>query len=334
MNIAIETVELSRSFYEKGTGGDNSFWALRDVSLRVPEGMIFGLLGPNGAGKTTLIKILATLLLPTRGIAKVAGFNVDNEFKSIRPIINMVSGGENCGYGILTVEENLWMFTQFYGIPTDRAMKNIGAMMEMMGLAEKAKTKINKLSTGMRQKMNFIRGFITDPKILFLDEPTLGLDVNAARDTRKFVRDWMKNASEPKTLILTTHYMMEADEMCDRVAIIDGGKILAEDSPASLKKQQSGGIVYKIVASYKKIDEGELKKINGVTAFVCTPVAGNEHMEMVFNISSDSVLPALIEKINSLGLSIKSINKDEFTLEDAFIKLVGKRLNGGEAPNV
>lgn len=330
MNIAIETVELSRSFQEKGAGAENTFWALRDVSLRVPEGMIFGLLGPNGAGKTTLIKILATLLLPTRGVAKVAGFNVDDEFKKIRPIINMVSGGENCGYGILTVEENLWMFTQFYGIQTSRAMKNIGGLLELMGLAEKAKTKINKLSTGMRQKMNFIRGFITDPRILFLDEPTLGLDVNAARETRKFVCDWVKKSPEPKTVILTTHYMMEADEMCENVAIIDGGKILAVDSPAKLKKEQSDGTVYKIVVAYKKFDEGEFRNFRGVTAFASSPADEDEHLEMIFNISSDSVLPALIEKINSLGLPIKSINKDEFTLEDAFIKLVGKRLTGGE----
>ncbi|EKD55646.1 MAG: hypothetical protein ACD_59C00085G0001 [uncultured bacterium] len=243
----------------------------------------------------------------------------------------MVSGGENCGYGILTVAENLWMFTQFYGIPTKPAMKRIKELLEIMNLTEKADTKINKLSTGMRQKMNFIRGFVTDPKILFLDEPTLGLDVNAARETRKFVMNWVKTAEEPKTVILTTHYMQEADEMCDRLAIIDHGKILAEDTPRSLKKQESGGISYNITVGYKDFDAEGLRKIPGVASFAHSVLDEQGMIEMVFILQTDAALAKIIEKINSDGFSINNIQKTEFTLEDAFIKLVGRRLSNGES---
>lgn len=333
MGLAIQTEDLSRSFKEKDTaGGKDCLWALRDVNLSIPEGLVFGLLGPNGAGKTTLIKILSTLLLPSAGVARVAGYNVDHEYQHIRPIINMVSGGENCGYGILNVTENLWMFSQFYGIPSAEAMPRIKTLLEVMGLSDKAHTKINKLSTGMRQKMNFIRGFVTDPKILFLDEPTLGLDVNAARETRKFVMDWVKKADEPKTVILTTHYMQEADEMCDRIAIIDTGRILAEDTPSNLKKQESGGTIYNITVSFTGADLAAFKSVPGVESFASSAAGEKELTELVFNLSSDRALPAVIEKVNALGLSIHNIKKNEFTLEDAFIKLVGRRLSNGGDP--
>ncbi len=332
MSIAIKTTELSRSFTgggEKEAGG--LFQALSDVNIEIPEGMIYGLLGPNGAGKTTLIKILSTLLLPTSGEAFVNGYNVDNQYDKIRPIINMVSGGENCGYGILTVAENLWMFAQFYGIPTKTAMERIKTLLEIMNLTDKADVKINKLSTGMRQKMNFIRGFVTEPKILFLDEPTLGLDVNAARETRKFVMDWVKNAVEPKTVILTTHYMKEADEMCHKLAIIDSGKILAIDTPANLKKQEAGGASYNITVGYKEFDANSLRAIPGVASFAHSVSDEDAIIEMIFNLEAGGALAKIIEKLSSEGLSILNIHKKEFSLEDAFIKLVGRRLNGGEA---
>jgi len=331
MSTAIKTNELSRSFSgggKKENGG--LFYALRDVNIEIPEGMIYGLLGPNGAGKTTLIKILSTLLLPTSGEAFVNGFNVDNQYDKIRPLINMVSGGENCGYGILTVSENLWMFAQFYGIPTKTAMQRIKTLLEIMNLTDKADVKINKLSTGMRQKMNFIRGFVTDPKILFLDEPTLGLDVNAARETRQFVMDWVKNANEPKTVILTTHYMKEADEMCQKLAIIDSGKILAVDTPANLKKQEAGGASYNITVGYKQFDESALRAIPGVTSFARSMPDEEAMVEMIFNLEAGGALAKIIERLNAEGLCIHSINKKEFSLEDAFIKLVGRRLNGRE----
>ena len=135
----------------------------------------------------------------------------------------MVSGGESSGYGLLTVRENLWMFGQFYGLDNKTTFKRIDTLLEVVGLKDRAHTKTSDLSTGLRQKMNVVRGFITDPEVIFLDEPTLGLDVSASRDVRNFVRDWVSEQPH-RTMLLTTHYMVEADELCDRVAIINAGK--------------------------------------------------------------------------------------------------------------
>ena len=159
----------------------------------MPRGELFGLLGPNGAGKTTLIKILTTLLAPTSGAARVAGYDVTLDRHLVRPRINMVSGGEASGYGLLTVRENLWMFAQFYGIGSAEANRRIGELLHIVGLkmGDRLNTRSADLSTGLRQKMNIVRGFLTDPEVLFLDEPTLGLDVGASRECGAFIRDWM-----------------------------------------------------------------------------------------------------------------------------------------------
>src|SRR5437588_3448565 len=239
---AIETADLTRVYKVRRkrsrAAGEQppELTALAGVSLEVRTGELFGLLGPNGAGKTTLIKILTTLLAPTAGGAFVDGLDVVTQAEQSRPRINMVSGGESSGYGILNVRENLWLFARIYGVPTAVAQERIDKMLGVVGLTDKATSRISHLSTGQRQKMNFCRGFITDPKILFLDEPTLGLDVTTARAIRSFIREWMKERPE-RTLLLTTHYMAEADELCDRLAIIDKGKVLACDTPANLKRQ-------------------------------------------------------------------------------------------------
>src|SRR5690606_4401160 len=214
-HLSIDVQHVSRKFVTKK---GQKFWALRDANLEVRAGELFGLLGPNGAGKTTLIKILSTLLLPTSGQARVAGFDVVREGDKVRRAINMVSGGEHSGYGILTVRESLWLFSQFHGLPNKVALQRIDELLEVVGMTEHAHTRVNKLSTGMRQKMNFARGFLNDPKVLFLDEPTLGLDVETSRILRDYVKRWLRE-KPGRTILLTTHYMAEADELCDRLAI-------------------------------------------------------------------------------------------------------------------
>jgi ABC-2 type transport system ATP-binding protein len=163
MNFAIKTENLGRIY--KIRGGKKSepkeLVALKDINLKVQPGELFGLLGPNGAGKTTLIKILTTLLAPTTGRAEVAGFDVSKESQEVRSRINMVSGGESSGYGLLTVRENLWMFSQFYGIPSKEANQRIKELLEIVGLSDRINTKSSDLSTGLRQKMNIVRGFMT-----------------------------------------------------------------------------------------------------------------------------------------------------------------------------
>ena len=217
---SIRTAALGRTYRIRGAkkGEPTTRVALTSVDLEVPRGEFFGLLGPNGAGKTTLIKILTTLLAPSTGTAHVAGYNVFTHPQAVRPRINMVSGGESSGYGLLTVRENLWMFGQFYGLDSKASYKRIDELLAITGLSDRANTKSSDLSTGLRQKMNIVRGFLTDPQVIFLDEPTLGLDVGASREVRSFVRAWM-DADRSRTMLLTTHYMAEADELCDRVLL-------------------------------------------------------------------------------------------------------------------
>src|ERR1700752_4855662 len=239
-DFAIETQDLGRVYKIRGNKKESQvrkeLIALEKVNLTVERGELFGLLGPNGAGKTTLIKILTTLLAPTSGWARVAAHDVIKTPHLVRPRINMVSGGESSGYGLLTVRENLWMFGQFYGLDNKTTQKRIDELLDVVGLKDRADTKSSDLSTGLRQKMNIVRGFLTDPQVIFLDEPTLGLDVGASRDARRFIRDWAAT-NAGRTILLTTHYMAEADDLCDRVAIINHGRVLACDSPANLKKR-------------------------------------------------------------------------------------------------
>src|ERR1035437_9918612 len=199
MPLAIRTEAVGRIYKKKSPkrkaasdAEPRTLTALDGVTLEVPKGELFGLLGPNGAGKTTLIKILTTLLTPSTGHAEVEGFDVVKNAKQVRERINMVSGGETSGYGLLTVRENLWMFAQFYGIPTKEAYRRADALLETLELSHMRDTRVSGLSTGERQRMNFCRGFITEPDVLFLDEPTLGLDVTIARITRAFTRRWLR----------------------------------------------------------------------------------------------------------------------------------------------
>lgn len=327
MTGAVETKELTRTFKVKKTKKDSpaEITALEGVNITVQTGELFGLLGPNGAGKTTLIKILSTLLLPTSGVALVNGLDVAKSAPEVRKRINMVSGGEHSGYGILSVRENLWMFSQFYGVENAVAYRRIDQMMEALGLSESKKTRIGKLSTGMRQKMNLIRGFVTDPKILFLDEPTLGLDVQISRDVRKYIKDWVKSNSE-KTILLTTHYMAEADELCDRVAIIDQGKVIACDTPANLKRLLRQEAVFHIEVNLTTEKLDRFSRIGGVKNFAYEHKPHVGKTELKFILESDSVISQVTDALEVDGTKIVSLSKTEPSLEDVFVALVGKGL--------
>jgi len=322
-SLAVKTEAVGRVYKirERKKGEPKERVALKEVTLEVAPGELFGLLGPNGAGKTTLIKILTTLLAPTSGHAWVAGHDVVAQPQRIRPLINMVSGGESSGYGLLTVRENLWMFSQFYGMPSRRANERIRQLLEIVGLADRLNTKTSDLSTGMRQKMNVVRGFMTDPIVIFLDEPTLGLDVGAARDVRSFIRSWM-NEHPGRTVLLTTHYMVEADELCDRVAIINQGKVLASDTPATLKRQLQREAIFKLeVSPLDGTEPEEFKRIEGVKQFVHRPVEGGSTLEFI--LEDEGILPAVVGQLTQHNIRLRNLEKREPTLEDVFLKLVG-----------
>jgi ABC-2 type transport system ATP-binding protein len=323
---AIVTEALGRVYTIRGAKKNESkrLIALDNVNLEIHKGELFGLLGPNGAGKTTLIKILTTLLSPTSGKANVAGFDVYKQSDQIRHHINIVSGGETSGYGLLTVRENLWMFSQFYGIESKVAHARIKRLLEIVDMTDRANTKCSDLSTGLRQKMNIIRGFMTDPEILFLDEPTLGLDVGASRDVRKFVRTWIEE-DRSRTVLLTTHYMVEADELCNRVAIINKGKVLACDTPAALKRALRKEALFTIeVTSAEPFTVDALRNLPGVNRVDLFAEDGFSRLDFV--LKDESVLSAVIDAFNPMKLRIKNLQKREATLEDVFVALVGTRM--------
>ena len=327
MDFAIRTEKLSRIYQIRGgkKTEPRSLVALNDINMEVRPGELFGLLGPNGAGKTTLIKILTTLLAPSTGHAWVAGFDVASEPDKVRPRINMVSGGETSGYGLLTVRENLWMFSQFYGLSSSVANSNIKHLLDVVGLSDRMNAKSSDLSTGLRQKMNIVRGFMTDPDVLFLDEPTLGLDVGASREVRHFIRSWV-NDNPTRTLLLTTHYMVEADELCDRVAIINQGRVLASDSPANLKHnlQQDAIFHLELSAFNGSLNAGKFEELPGVRNVTHSPQDGFEALDLI--LEEEQALAGVINILNSANIRLLNLKKNEPTLEDVFVRLVGQSM--------
>ncbi len=323
--LAVETRALRRVFRSRG----EVVVALESVDLAVPQGQLFGLLGPNGAGKTTLIKILVTLLSPTAGQALVDGLDVVRDYRALRHRISMVSGGEVSGYGLLKVREQLWMFSQFYGMPSRIARRRIDQLLEQLGLMEVANRKVSDLSSGMRQKMNLIRGLMTDPRILFLDEPTVALDVGAARDVRQEVRRWI--AEDPsRTVILTTHQMLEADELCERLAIINRGRVIAEGTPEALKQRVRADVVIDVQLTRGARLLPALRTVDGVSAASAHEEDGSDRFSLI--LTDDAVLPRVLSVIEGSGRQIRGLQKREPTLEDAFVSLVGRSLTEEEQP--
>jgi ABC-2 type transport system ATP-binding protein len=325
---AIDVEELGRVYKIRSNKKEKKIRrelvALADVNLHIERGELFGLLGPNGAGKTTLIKILTTLLAPTSGRACVAGHDVVEAAVKVRPLINMVSGGESSGYGLLTVRENLWMFSQFYGVPSKAAYQRIDDLLKRVGIYDRRHTKSSDLSTGLRQKMNIVRGFMTDPDVLFLDEPTLGLDVGASREVRGLIREWLDEA-RTRTLLLTTHYMVEADELCDRVAIINQGRVLACDTPAVLKQRLQKDAIFEV----------ETSPLNGLTAQTIEALpevlkaTASEHdggATLNLILVEEAALAHVINIFTQKNVRILKLSKREPTLEDVFVELVGRSM--------
>jgi ABC-2 type transport system ATP-binding protein len=220
------------------------------------------------------------------------------------------------------------MFSQFYGLHTPAARARIDALLEIVGLADRANTKTSDLSTGLRQKMNIVRGFLTDPEVVFLDEPTLGLDVGASRDIRRFVRHWL--AERPgRTVLLTTHYMAEADELCDRVAIINAGRVLACDAPALLKRRLQRDVIFRLEVS--PLQNGALtafQRLPGVRQFVHDPQPDKSAIDLI--LETDAALSGVMASLTAHNASILNLQKREPTLEDVFVDVVGVSLTEAE----
>jgi ABC-2 type transport system ATP-binding protein len=236
VNLAVEVNELRREF--TGRRGKDRVVALDGISLDIVEGETFGLLGPNGAGKTTLVKILATVLLPTSGTARVLGHDVERDPGAVRPVIGLVFGGDRGLYTRVSARANLMFWAALYRLGRRAAKQRTNELLDQFGLADRADEPVERFSRGMKQRLHLARGLIHEPRVLFLDEPTVGLDPAAAHEVWAIVR---RLRSEGRTVLLATHDMAEAAELCDRVSMLDRGSIQLVEQPAAVGRLLSGG---------------------------------------------------------------------------------------------
>lgn len=302
--------------------------AVDHIDLEINKGELFGLLGPNGAGKTTTIKMLCTLLVPDDGIAVINGLDVVKEADEVRRRLGVVLGGERSLYWRLSGYENLWFFSQMYNVPSDVAKSRIKELMKLVELDKAADDMVEKYSRGMKARLHIARGLVNDPDILLLDEPTLGIDPSGARMLREFIKNELQY-KRGKTILLTTHYMQEADELCDRVAIIDNGKIIALDTPKALKESVSEVEVAEIsVDGAHPGIEDKLKMIAGVmnvTADYIDSTIG----EAIIRLQAqrlEKILPSVTKVLVEEDIKVKELKESKPSLEDVYIKLTGKKL--------
>lgn len=293
----------------------SDFKALDGLSFEVNENEIFGLLGPNGAGKTTLIHILATLLKPTEGGAIVNGFDVLHNATKVRQSIGVVFQAPSSD-DILTGYENLKVHALLYGIPRKLREKRISEVLELVGLEDRKNDQVKKYSGGMRRRLEIARGLLHHPKVFFLDEPTLGLDPKSRETMWKYIKKIV--LEEKVTIILTTHYMEEADMLCDRIGFITNGKIIALDSPSKLK-QEIGGDIVKITFSDRIPLDKDFTKFDFVHK-----VERKENSVIIYMEKVNSNLHMLIKDLDG----VQTIEYKKPTLNDVFLKLSGDYLSG------
>ena len=311
---------LTRIFRSTKRSGLPDKTAVDNISFNVKKGEIFGLLGPNGAGKTTAIKVLSTLLLPTSGRIEILGMNVvgGNE-KKIRDRINLVSGGERGLYYRLTGRQNLKFFSNLYNIEKGKQDELIERLLETVRLTDAADLKVENYSRGMKQRMHIARALVNDPEILYLDEPTIGLDPEIARDVRSLVRQL---ADSGTTIILTTHYMYEAEELCDRIMIISNGRSVGYGTVEELKGLIPDANVIEIITSDDPHDT--VSKLSNEKRFlhVNTERTAGRFCTRIQMKESENVLSEL-DKMFSCH-RIRKIGYDDPTLEDIYLSLVGR----------
>jgi ABC-2 type transport system ATP-binding protein len=291
--------------------------AVRGISFEVAEGELFGLLGPNGAGKTTTIKMLITLLLPTAGEARVLGHDVVRDAREVRKRIGYVFGGERGLYERLSGLDNLRYFGELYGLTGKRQRLRIQEVIELVGLEGRERERVEGYSRGMRQRLHIARGILHDPAVVFLDEPTIGVDPVGARALRTMIAQLVETG---KTVLLTTHYMFEADSLCDRIAVIARGKIVAEGTPAELKDHVVDSTVVEVEVF--GIDDADVMRLRDLPGVTSVSVEEREQAQLL-TIQSARGLELTQELHGFLdGARIGRIAAREPTLEDAYVALV------------
>jgi len=311
VDASVEVEEITRVFTPRRRA---PVTALDGVSLSIPSGEVHGLLGPNGAGKTTLVKILSTVLLPTSGRASVCGHDVVGDTKTVRPLIGIVFGGERGLYTRLTARQNIEYWGALYRLPGTEIKRRSAALLERVGLTDRADQRVEEFSRGMKQRLHLARGLVGDARVLFLDEPTTGMDPLAAREFRSLIGELK---GEGRTILLTTHDMVEAETVCDRETLIDRGRVLATETPRTLGT---------LISRFQRIDVeeapepllGSLRSLPGVSS-VTTQPDGSTRIEVNEEGATAEVLRRLVEAgVTSVKTSLPS-------LEEVYVQAIGAR---------
>jgi ABC-2 type transport system ATP-binding protein len=330
---AVETKDLVKTF-ERGRrtiwqrvrrepDKRDRFRAVDAIDLVVEPGEIFGLLGPNGAGKTTTMKMLATLLIPTSGTIRVLGIDPLERPRDVRARLGAMLSGERSLYWKLTGRENLEYFAALYHVPPSETNTRIADVLAAVKLADRADDYVERYSTGMRQRLALARALLPDPPLVVLDEPTVGLDPQSSRDLRDRVRELK---AQGRTVLLTTHYMEEADQLCDRVAIIDHGRIVALDTPAALKRTIRAEEVVHLEIGVDGDDSAVIDRL-GRSATVARSERQNGTLNVTAHCASArDFVPAAFDAARSTGATIRHVEVVPVTLEDVFLALTGRAL--------
>jgi ABC-2 type transport system ATP-binding protein len=306
----IEVSHLTKTF--------NKFTAVDDISFDVKKGEIFGLLGPNGAGKSTTLRMLSTLSRPTKGTATIGGYDTVKNDTDVRKLIGIVSE-KMIIYNRLTAKENLWFFGSLFNIPKGTLTKRIDDLLELVQLTKWKNAQVGTFSTGMRQRMNVVRALLNMPQVLFLDEPTLGLDPQSSVEIRDFIKKL--NQENGTTVIITTHMMVDADLLCDRIAIVDHGKIIALDTSTNLKKIISGADTMII-----KLEIANLTPdlISSIKALKCADAVTQENSTRLHLIvHGEEAFDSIIDAVREKNGKITSMENLQPTLEDVFLHITG-----------
>ncbi|MGZ7050151.1 MAG: ATP-binding cassette domain-containing protein [Methanobacterium sp.] len=313
MDNIIETYNISKKF--------DDFTAVDSVNLEVERNSVYGVLGPNGAGKTTLISMLCTILHPTSGTAIVNGYDIVKQAKEVRASIGIVFQSRALD-DILTGREHLEMHAALYGVPKDVRSKRIDEILDLIDLGEKADEFTKTYSGGMKRRLEIGRGLIHYPKVLFLDEPTLGLDPQTREKIWEYIEDL--NKREDITVLLTTHYMDEADNLCDKISIFDKGSIVTTNSPKNLKRELKADTITLMVDDPEKF-QNLAKDLDFIKEMF---VMDGEIKLMVER--GENLITRLVNFTDKNGIGVKSIELDHPNLEDVFISYTGSSIKGGK----
>jgi ABC-2 type transport system ATP-binding protein len=327
--LAIEAVDLKRT-YDTHLGVIRrrriQVEAVRGVSFAVRAGELFGLLGPNGAGKTTIIKMLITLLLPTAGSARVMGYDVVRQTNEVRRRIGYVFGGDRGLYDRVSAMDNLRYFAELYGVDPSEQKRRIGALLELVGLTGRENEKVEGYSRGMRQRLHIARGLLHDPEVVFMDEPSIGLDPVGARELRQTITSLVQAG---KTVLLTTHYMFEADALCDRIAVINDGRIVAAGTGADLKRAVASRTIVEIETFGVSADAVAALRADSDVIAVNIEEREQSQILLVQSETGTQITPRLLGYLG--GTRIGKVVGREPTLEDAYVHLIATTSADGTA---